>query len=284
MPELPEVECVRRGLARAKLSSKDIASVWRSELALRTGAFWRDERLDLLEGVRAGRFERRGKFLLWRLEADDEPRTAVFHLGMTGRLTVQPPDAGHEPHTHLVITLGGGPALHYVDARRFGGVHADTDARLARVGPLAELGPEPLERGFDGGVLAHRAGRSMRVLRDVLLDQRVVAGLGNIYVSEALHMAGLPPLARAAELKRSAWDRLAHAIREVLTQGVRNGGTTLRDYRGSRGEKGRNQDALAAYGRAGQPCLGCGSTLRAHVHAGRSGVHCSRCQPARRRR
>jgi formamidopyrimidine-DNA glycosylase len=202
---------------------------------------------------------------------------------MTGRLTVLPPESELAPHTHVVITLRGGPALHYVDARRFGGLHVDFDVRLAAVGPVAELGPEPLAKGFDGAMLAERAGRSKRVLRDVLLDQRVVAGLGNIYVSEALHLAGLPPFARAAELRASAWGRLALAIREVLTQGIRNGGTTLRDYRGSRGEQGRNQDSLRAYGRAGLPCFGCGSTLRAHVHAGRSGVHCNRCQPARRR-
>ena len=284
MPELPEVECVRRGLARSKLSSKVITEVWRSAFALRTGAFWRDERLHLLEGVRTGAFERRGKFLLWRLEADDGPRTAVVHLGMTGRLTVRPENSERELHTHLVLTLEGGRALHYVDPRRFGGVHVDHDAALVRTGPVAELGPEPLAPGFDGAVLAERAGRSRRVLRDVLLDQRVVAGLGNIYVSEAMHAAGLPPMAPAAELESSAWTRLAVAIRDVLNQGLRNGGTTLRDYRGTRGERGRNQEALRVYGRAGLPCPGCGQPLRAHAHAGRTGVDCSRCQPVGRRR
>lgn len=285
MPELPEVECVRRGLERADLSSKVIRSIWRSDLDLRTGAFWRDERLHLLERARTGSFERRGKFLLWRLTGrDGEDLAAVIHLGMTGRVTVCAPRAEPIAHTHLIVSLTGGPELHYADARRFGGIHVDTLERLEEVGPLASLGPEPLERGFTAEVLEERGGRSKRAIREVLLDQRVVAGLGNIYVSEALFRAGLPPLARACELRSTAWHRLAQAIRDVLRQGVRNGGTTLRDYRGTSGERGRNQDALKVYGRGGQACPSCCATLRAYEHAGRSGVLCPRCQPARRRR
>lgn len=284
MPELPEVECVRRGLARAHLSSKVISSVWRSELALRTGAFWRDERLHLLKRARTGAFERRGKFLLWRLTSPkQEELGAVIHLGMTGRVTVCEPGAERAPHTHLEIVVAGGPCIHYTDARRFGGVRVDSIARLEEDGPLASLGPEPLSRAFTADVLQARGGRSKRAIREVLLDQRVVAGLGNIYVSEALHLAGLPPLARAVELRASAWGRLSVAIRDVLRQGVRNGGTTLRDYRGSQGERGRNQSALKVYGRGGQPCSTCGKPLHGYVHAGRSGVTCRSCQPARRR-
>lgn len=285
MPELPEVECVRRGLERAGLSSMVIRSVWRSALDLRTGAFWRDERLHLLERAQTGAFERRGKFLLWRLTGSDgQSLAAVIHLGMTGRVRVCPPKAEPIAHTHLIISLKGGPALHYADARRFGGIHVDTLDRLTSVGPLATLGPEPLERGFTAELLEERGGRSKRAIREVLLDQRVVAGLGNIYVSEALFHAGLPPLARACEFRSSAWARLADAIRAVLRQGIRNGGTTLRDYRGTAGERGRNQNALKVYGRGGQACPSCGTTLRAYEHAGRSGVLCPRCQPARRRR
>lgn len=284
MPELPEVECVRRGLARADLSSKVIASVWRSELALRTGAFWRDERLHLLDKAQTGEFERRGKFLVWRLTSPkNEPLGAVIHLGMTGRVTVCEPGAERAPHTHLEIVVADGPCLHYTDARRFGGVHVDTMASLEQDGPLASLGPEPLSRSFDAAVLEARGGRSKRAIREVLLDQRVVAGLGNIYVSEALHLAGLPPLAPAVELRSSAWERLTVAIQGVLRQGVRNGGTTLRDYRGSQGERGRNQSALKVYGRSGQPCSTCAKPLLGYVHAGRSGVTCRSCQPVRRR-
>jgi len=284
MPELPEVECVRRGLARANLSSKVISSVWRSELALRTGAFWRDERLHLLMRARTGEFERRGKFLLWRLTSPKKQALgAVIHLGMTGRVTVCDPGTPRAPHTHLEIVVTGGPCIHYTDARRFGGVHVDTMARLEEEGPLASLGTEPLSRAFNAQVLQDRAGRSKRAIREVLLDQRVVAGLGNIYVSEALHLAGIPPLAPAVELRTPAWERLSVAIRDVLRQGIRNGGTTLRDYRGSQGERGRNQSALRVYGRAGQACFTCGKKLHGYVHAGRSGVTCRSCQPVRRR-
>ncbi len=285
MPELPEVECVRAGLQRAGLVGKAIEDVWRSPLDLRTGAFWRDERLQLLARARADAFERRGKFLLWHLTSSEGLALgAVIHLGMTGRLTVREPGAETVAHTHLIVTLRGGPALHYSDPRRFGGVHVDTLARLGEHGPLASLGPEPLSRGFSGATLQDRGGASKRAVRDVLLDQRVVAGLGNIYVSEALFRAGVPPLAPAVELHLSAWDRIADAVRAVLRQGIRNGGTTLRDYRGTEGERGRNQEALAVYGRAGESCPTCGSTLHGYAHGGRSGVLCRRCQPARRRR
>lgn len=284
MPELPEVECVRRGLMKAGLSSKVIADVWRSPLPLRTGAFWRDERLHLLHGARTGDIERRGKFLVWRLTTDSGlPLAAVLHLGMTGRVTVASGPSQLE-HTHLSISLHGGPQVHYADPRRFGGVHVDPLDRLARVGPLAGLGPEPLSPGFCGPTLAERGASSKRAIRDVLLDQRVVAGLGNIYVSEALFVAGLPPLAPAVELRPAAWQRLAGAIQQVLRQGIRNGGTTLRDYRGTDGARGRNQSSLKVYGRGGEPCLACGTTLRSYVHSGRTGVACGRCQPTRRRR
>jgi formamidopyrimidine-DNA glycosylase len=144
--------------------------------------------------------------------------------------------------------------------------------------PLCELGPEPLWRGFDGQLLAAAAGDSKRAIRDVLLDQRVVAGVGNIYVSEALFLAGVHPLVRASRLRESAWDRVADAVRSVLAKGIANKGTTLRDYRGTGDETGSNQDALLVYGRAGEACSKCGTNLVGFVHGGRSGVLCPRCQ------
>ncbi len=285
MPELPEVECVRKGLARARLGGAVVALRWRSSQLLRTGAFWRDERLELLDGATTGTFDRRGKFLIWRFaSAGSVPLGLVVHLGMTGRVTVTKPGADRVPHTHLVFELDNGRALHFSDPRRFGGVHVDSLDRLARVGPLAELGPEPLQSGFDGTVLQEQVRGSTRALRDVLLDQRVVAGLGNIYVSEALFLAGLHPLTRANTLRASAWTRLAEAVVTVLQQGIDNGGTTLRDYRGAGGERGSNQNALLVYGRADAPCTVCGAPLIGYTHGGRSGVFCRTCQPRRRRR
>lgn len=277
MPELPEVESVRRSLARARLVDP-IEAVWRSPQALRIGEAWRDERLEVLRGATPQRWQRRGKHLLWRLaSAEGEPLGLLVHLGMTGRLEVARPGQPRATHTHVELRLGD-RQLRFVDARRFGGVRARPWAQLCAEAPLHEMGPEPLGKGFDGGVLEQRGGRSRRVLRDVLLDQRVVAGVGNIYAVEALFVARLHPLLPAERLERSAWDRLAAAVRAVLEQGLRNGGTTLRDYVDADGKAGSNQGALWAYGRADQPCRVCGATMRGFVHGGRSGVYCPQDQ------
>jgi len=278
MPELPEVETVRRSLARARLSGS-VDTIWRSTSALRTGAHWRDERLPLLRGATVGRWERRGKHLLWRLVgAEGEALGLLVHLGMTGRLEIARQGESRALHTHVELRLSEGRRLRYVDARRFGGVRARPWAELLAEHPLVDLGPEPLARGFGGEHLHAVAGRSTRALRDVLLDQRVVAGVGNIYAVEALFVARLHPLVPAARLRLSAWQRLAEAVREVIDQGLRNGGTTLADYRDAEGNKGENQSELWAYGRAGEPCRVCETTLKGFVHGGRSGVFCPRDQ------
>lgn len=274
MPELPEVESVRRSLARARLRAS-VQSIWRSEHALRTGKLWRDERLSLLRGATPQRWERRGKHLLWRLSsASGDPLGLLVHLGMTGRVEVARGGAPRALHTHVELRLHDDRRLRFVDARRFGGVRARPWSALVAEPPLCELGPEPLDAGFDGARLCDAAGHSRRALRDVLLDQRVVAGVGNIYALEALFVARLHPLLPAQRLAPSAWDRLAVAVREVLAQGLRNGGTTFRDYRDADGNAGSNQQALWVYGRAGQPCRVCGTALQGFVLGGRGGVLC----------
>jgi formamidopyrimidine-DNA glycosylase len=283
MPELPEVECVRRGLQRARLRAP-LREIWRSELPLRIGANWRIENLGALEGGTPGGVERRGKYLLWGFTVRRREYGLLVHLGMTGRLRVTPRDAEPLPHTHLVLRFADDREVHFVDPRRFGGVRAAARATLIAEPPLCELGPEPLGPAFDGETLATAAGRSKRTVRDVLLDQRVVAGVGNIYVSEALFLAGVHPLVAAARLRQSAWERVADGVRSVLARAIDNGGTTLRDYRGTGDRPGRNQDALFVYGRAGEPCLRCGTTLVGFVHGGRSGAYCPRCQARPRSR
>lgn len=283
MPELPEVESIRRGLRRARLVAP-IVDVWRSDKPLRTGAHWRREHLDLTVGATPLELARRGKFLVWSLEGSRGPVGVLVHLGMTGRLGVARPSDPIEPHTHVRVRFADDRELRFVDARRFGGFVARPWPDLLSLPPLRELGPEPLARGFDGQVLEARAGASARALHDVLLDQSVVAGVGNIYAQEALFVAGLPPLCRARRLLPSAWSRLATAVRTVLRQGVTHGGTTLRDYRDADGRRGRNQDRLAVYGRAGAPCMRCGTTLRGYTSGGRSGAYCPSCQPSSGRR
>jgi formamidopyrimidine-DNA glycosylase len=274
MPELPEVESVRRSLTRARLSAP-VHGVWRSKQALRTGHAWQDERLSLLRGATPQRWERRGKHLLWRLESQSgEGLGLLVHLGMTGRIDVVRAGDSRPLHTHVEVRLEDDRVLRFVDARRFGGVRARPWELLLAEPPLCELGPEPLTLGFDGECLRAAAGESRRPLRDVLLDQRVVAGVGNIYAIEALFMARLHPLLPAHRLAPSAWERLATAVREVLEQGLRNGGTTLRDYRDADGNAGNNQNALWAYGRVGQACRVCGAPIEGFVLGGRGGAYC----------
>jgi formamidopyrimidine-DNA glycosylase len=171
-----------------------------------------------------------------------------------------------------------------VDPRRFGGLRAGTIDEIYGRDPVASLGPEPLGRGFCGETLARALGRSERALRDALLDQRAVAGIGNIYALEACFDAGLHPLLPARRLAPSAWQRLAEALQAGLRRGIDNGGTTLKDFRNVTGAVGRNQDDLRVYGRAEEPCPVCETPLVGFVHQGRSGVFCKRCQARPRSR
>lgn len=279
MPELPEVECVRRGLQRAGLKSP-LRKLWRSNLPLRTGKTWRQENLRVLRKTRPAAVERRGKFLVWTFEgADDRLRGLVVHLGMTGRLIVHAHTVPRARHTHLVLEFEDDREVHFVDARRFGGVRAGFLEQLLCAPPLCDLGIEPLTAAFGPGPLEAAGGSSRRTIRDVLLDQRVVAGIGNIYVSEILFRARVHPMAKAYRIRSSAWRRIADEARAVLSAAVTNGGTSLRDYRNADGEPGQNQNALAVYGRAELPCPDCGLELVGYVHAGRSGVYCPKHQP-----
>jgi formamidopyrimidine-DNA glycosylase len=275
MPELPEVESVRRGLMAARISAP-IAAVWRSEHALRMSGD-----LAALIGARPGAVGRRGKYLLWEMDAAGEALGLLLHLGMSGRFGVASPSDPRVKHTHFVLRLEDDRELRFVDPRRFGGFLVGAAATLQGQPPLAGLGPEPLDAGFDGALLAARLGASERCLRDALLDQRAVAGVGNIYAVEALFLAGLHPLTPARSLRASAWARLAEALQHVLNQGIASGGTTLKDFRNVTGEVGRGQDDLKVYGREGEPCPRCGQALRGFVHGGRSGVFCPSDQPRR---
>jgi len=282
MPELPEVESVRRSIERAGIVGP-VVSVWRSRKKLRTGTQWRREQLRSLIAAQPGPIERRGKFIVWRFDAI-EPLGWLVHLGMSGRFVLSDPDQPREPHTHVVVDFACGHQVRFVDPRRFGGMRVATIEALYGEPPLSDLGPEPLDSGFDGAVLERGAGNSKRALRDVLLDQTIVAGVGNIYANEALFEAGLHPLLPAYRLKDSAWERLASAVVQVLQRGLDNGGTTLRDYRDADGLEGRNQHALNVYGRAGEPCHRCGETIRPFTHGNRNGAFCPHDQARPRSR
>lgn len=286
MPELPEVECVRRSLTRAHLTAP-VVSVWRSRKALRTGVAWRQENLRALKGATPGRIERRGKFLVWRLSPQSKGAPELgwlIHLGMSGRFTLAKPSDPTQPHTHVVVSFADAREVRFVDPRRFGGMRVSALTSLRAEPPLSALGPEPLSGQFGGDALEVGAGASTRALRDILLDQRIVAGVGNIYANEALFEAGLHPLMAARRLAPSAWARLANAVVLVLERGLANGGTTLRDYRDGDGKAGRNQHALKVYGRGGQPCHSCGRTIETFTLGGRGGVFCPEHQARTRTR
>lgn len=282
MPELPEVETVRRGLAPVLEGRRVLAAE-----ARRPDLRWPlPPRLaERLTGARVEALERRSKYLLARL---DRGETLLLHLGMTGRLLVSGAMVGafHHPlavpgkHDHVVLDMEGGARVVFNDARRFGALDLWPTATIAAHPLLAALGPEPLGPDFDADRLAARLAGRFAPVKAVLLDQKTVAGLGNIYVCEALWRARISPLRLAGEVTAEETARLAGAIRETLTDAIAAGGSSLKDYRQADGELGYFQHAFAVYGREGLPCLrpGCGGEIRRVVQSGRSSFFCPVCQ------
>lgn len=264
MPELPEVETVRRGLAPlvAGRSLADGDSHPSAKFAPARDAV----------GRRIESVDRRGKYLL--LHLDDE-RTLVVHLGMTGQLRVDDPPATADPYDRAWWTLDDGRRFAFRDVRRFGRIAVIGDDRRS-LPTLAALGPEPFGPEFDPEQLWRDLRRSRVRVKTQLLGQRVVAGVGNIYADEALWRAGIHPGARS--VSRPAAARLHAAIVEVLREAIDHGGTTLRDYRTVDGGTGQNQRRLDCYGRAGEPCHRCGTELRRSVIDGRGTAWCPACQ------
>ncbi len=273
MPELPEVETVRRGLA-AKMSGRRILHAELRRPDLRRP--FPPTLAMLLDGALIGKLARRGKYIL--IELDDDG-VLLLHLGMSGRI-IAGGAGSNAPHDHFVLTLDDGTVIRFNDARRFGTVDYIKRGEEHRHPLLAGLGPEPLEPGFDGDYLAARLAVKMTPIKAALLDQRVVAGLGNIYVCEALYRAGLSPRRLAATVVGGRARRLAAAIRAVLTEAIEAGGSSLRDYVQADGELGYFQHRWAVYGHESDPCPGCdcGSAVRRIVQAGRSTFYCPKRQ------
>lgn len=273
MPELPEVETVARDL-RGAITGRRIehVTVDRPDVVR-----YPDGRTlpALLAGQRFEAVERRGKYLFLGLDSGDE---MMVHLGMTGHLLVCDSDAPVAKHTHLRAVLDDGKELRFDDARRFGRVaYGSRDALLAaRV--LPNLGVEPLSDAFSQASLDAVLRKTTRTVKAALLDQKGVAGLGNIYIDEACFLAGVRPTRRCHRLTRRERAALLDAIRRVLTAAVINRGSSVDDYRDVWNARGDNQDRLLVYGRGGQPCFTCGATLRHTVTAGRTTVYCTTCQ------
>ena len=269
MPELPEVETVRGAMA-AHLVGRTVTGAWTSGLRLREPLS--RARVRSLAGERFTGARRRAKFLLLELSSG---RTLLVHLGMTGNLVFR--GGGRLLHDHVVLTLDAGPPLVYADARRFGLFQVLTPRQLERSPWLRHLGVEPLSDDFDAGYLRRAARGRSRPIKSLLLDGRVVAGVGNIYACEALFGARIRPTTPAGRIGPRRAERLVQEIKAVLQRAVAKGGTTISDYLGS-GSGGRFQQELAVYGRAGEGCLVCDRPLRNRAIAGRSTFYCTRCQ------
>jgi formamidopyrimidine-DNA glycosylase len=275
MPELPEVETVVRSL-RPHVVGKTIRAIWSSGLPLRMR-----RRVDMPAlrarclGATVRAVTRRAKYILIDLERRGQSAgTLLVHLGMTGRLRLEPAKAARARHTHVVWTLNRGSELRFVDPRRFGFVLATADARA--LPEIRSLGPDA-HLALESGELACSLASSTAPIKSFLLDQRRIAGLGNIYVCEALFRARIHPRTQARRARRKAVP-LAAAIRKTLAIGIANCGTSLRDFVDANGEPGTNLEALLVYGRAGVPCRRCGSPIRRIVDAGRSTFFCPQCQ------
>jgi formamidopyrimidine-DNA glycosylase len=270
MPELPEVETTVRGL-RPVLEGQRLTKVETRRGDLRR-AFPPDLR-QRLTGARVTALGRRAKYGLIDTDRGD---TMIFHLGMSGRWRVDPDGLG--PHDHLVLETEAGRVLALNDARRFGSVDLVEASALPAWPPFLALGPEPLSHAFDGRSLHHALSGRTAGIKLLLLDQRIVAGLGNIYVCEALNLARIAPGRAGGGLSLARLDRLVEAAKAVLLSAIEAGGSTLRDYARPDGELGYFSKQFRVYGREGQPCP-CGrGIVRRRTEGGRSTFYCPACQ------
>ncbi len=270
MPELPEVETVVRGLRPVLVGARLRRVVARRPDLRRPIPADMAQRMT---GAHVTAIDRRAKYGLIRTDRGD---TLVFHLGMSGRMRIDPPAV--EKHDHVIFETDGGHVVVLNDARRFGSLDLVETVAIDRHPLFSGMGPEPLSEGFDDRALeAALQGRSSPI-KTLLLDQRVVAGLGNIYVCEALFMAGLAPTRSGESLKRADIARLVPAIKAVLARAIDAGGSTLRDHARPDGELGYFQHQFQVYGRAAMPCVSCGQPVERIVQSGRSTFWCPACQ------
>lgn len=273
MPELPEVETIKRDL------EKNIIGLNISEVILLMPKIVRtpspQDFIKNLTGKTIKKIERRGKYILIHLS---EKLTLLIHLRMTGNLVYCSPKTPCSKYTHVIFELSNGYKLFFSDMRQFGRMVLINSHELCSLPGFKDLGVEPLSDTFTRDLLKKELkGRRIK-LKPLLLDQTFIAGLGNIYADEALHMAKISPDKLASMLTHREIAHLYEAIREVLSNGIANRGTTFRDYKDGMGEKGSNQDKLKVYSREGKPCFNCGKPIIRIKLSGRSSYLCAECQ------
>lgn len=273
MPELPEVETVRRGLAPC-MEGRRITSVEVRRRDLRVPIPRDFEKW--LEGQKITHLTRRAKYLLAHLE---DGTVLVVHLGMSGKLLYSAAYSNDRAtHDHVILRFDDGGEVVFNDARRFGLMALVRDEGLETHKLFAGLGPEPLEREFFGAYLKSRCDEKSVAIKLLIMDQRVVVGVGNIYASEALFRAGIHPAKAAGKLTKPQCDALATAIKEVLKAAIVAGGSTLRDFVRSSGDAGYFQHQFQVYGREKEPCTACRSPIKRITQGGRSTFFCPKCQ------
>ncbi len=287
MPELPEVETVRRGLAEVMEGRRvEKVEVRRYDLRIPVP----DDFARRLQGRTLETLGRRAKYLVGEF---DDGTILLAHLGMSGRMIIETPEddvqrpgvfsydpGSHARHEHIVFHVGNGTVIRFSDPRRFGLMTLTDREGFADHKLIRHLGPEPTGIDFTGPVLAARLRGKQTPIKAALLDQRVVAGVGNIYACEALYAAGISPRRQAATVQGRRADRLAAAVRDVLGEAIAAGGSSLRDHVAPTGELGYFQHRFKVYGRTGEPCPGCdcGQAVRRIVQSGRSTFYCAKRQ------
>ena len=276
MPEMPEVEIIRRYLD-TQVAGKKIINL---TIFLPRMIKWPD-----VEGFRAlvtGRIikgmNRRGKYLLMEL---DNASKVVFHLRMTGRLVYEPAGDTTDRHARVIFHLQDGASLVYGDTRTLGTIHGLKPQELGMLKGLVEMGPEPLSAEFTAEYLYRTASQRKVAIKSFLLNQKYIGGIGNIYADEALFLAGIHPLRPANSLTQTECGKLWESVNKVIADGIADGGTTFRDYQNGEGGKGSHQEHLYVYGRKGEQCRICGALLERIIVGGRGTHFCPHCQEVR---
>lgn len=280
MPELPEVETVRRGLSPVM----DGKQVLRLEVNREDLRFpFPDRFVERVQGATVLRIGRRAKFLVAELSTGE---ALIMHLGMSGRFTINSQktaafhhETGTNPaHDHVIFHMQDGVTVTYNDPRRFGFMELWAASDLDGYARTKDLGPEPLSNHFNEAYLANALQGKTSPIKSALLDQSVIAGLGNIYVCEALFRSGISPRRKAASVAGRRSDRLAPAINEVIAEAIEAGGSSISDFASASGELGYFQKRFAVYDREGEACTACGTPIKRIVQSGRSSFYCGACQ------
>jgi len=273
MPELPEVEVIKRGLQN-HLPERKVVGIVAGNKKLRQ-PMPRKNLTKYIQGSRIKSVDRRAKFLLITM---DNGATLIIHLGMTGRLGIFPAGSPRAKHDHLRLQLDDSMQLRFNDIRRFGSIQVMPPGKALDNTMLANIGPEPFGKEFGSLHLLQLAAGKNRPLKNFLMDSRVVAGIGNIYACEILFHACLSPEKKVSSLTISEWDRVAESSRYILQKAIDSGGTTISDFVNESGGTGYFQLKLQVYGRQGKPCNTCSAPIIRKTMAGRSTFFCPKCQ------